>query len=46
MRQGFILEKIRKNEDFVGAGSPKFLLPTNNLKKPAPAHDIEILTAP
>jgi hypothetical protein len=27
-RQGcFILGKIAKNQDFVGAGSPKFLLP-------------------
>ena len=32
----FILKKITNNSDFVGAGSPEFLPPTNNLNKPAP----------
>ena len=32
----FILEKVRKKPDFVGAGSPTFLLPINSLNKPAP----------
>jgi hypothetical protein len=30
-------------DNFVGAGSPEFILPTNNLNKPAPTPPIEFL---
>lgn len=38
IHSSFIFEKITNNPYFVGAGSPEFLPPTNNLNKPAPPH--------